>query len=180
MIFEDKNKEQKGREYAFLMLGYEMPKIIKEIQNRIPNEIVYTDSERPHMYGKEMEPHVTIVPCLSNSTKLDDIKGYLRPISDYMAYIKGISLFNNELYDVLKCDIVCKPLHDTNKSILKDFESYSEFKDNYQPHLTIAYLNKGQGTEYVKDFDKLIQIEPTVFSYSWIEDGKEKKTTFEK
>lgn len=171
--------EAKGREYAFLMIGYDMPLEIKTIQEKLPDDIIYFEPDKENMYGKEKEPHVTLAAQLDNNTDLESLKSLVKTLPEYTAYIKGISLFNNEKYDVLKCDVVCQELFDTNKRILEKHPSYSEFKD-YIPHMTIAYLKKGQGSNFIKNLDKLIKITPNSFIYSWIDSDDEKKITFEK
>lgn len=168
------------REYAFMMVRYEMPDFIKELQKSIPNDILYNDPEGSDNYGKEDDAHVTLAPCLDNDVDLEEIKKLLKPIDKYSGYINNISKFECEDYDVLKCNVVSQPLVDTNKKILSKFESHSQYKDTYQPHMTIAYLKKGQADHFCKHLDNLIEIEPTEFLFSFIENGEEKSTAFEK
>ena len=68
----------------------------------------------------------------------------------------------------------------TNKKILSKFESHSEYKDSYHPHLTIAYLKKGQADRFCKRLKSFIKIEPTEFLFSYIDNGEEKSVAFEK
>ena len=92
------------KKYAFLMISFDTPEFVKDLQNKIPEDELYTDDNRPHDYGLEKETHVTLVPCLDNDTKLNDIKKYLKEISRYKTILTNISLFKNDDYDVLKCD----------------------------------------------------------------------------
>ncbi len=63
--------------------------------------------------------------------------------------IKGIDIFQNEEFDVVKFNVV---LNDELKNIneaLKELPYTSDY-DEYLPHVTIAYVKKGTGKKYVK------------------------------
>lgn len=166
------------RKYAFLMIRYEMPDFIKKLQDDITDKELYVEDGE---YGKETETHVTLVPCLSNDVKVEELKPYLDDLSKYNILLTDISKFSNENYDVLKCNVASMNLHDTNNKICKDFEIYSQYKDNYRPHVTIAYLKKGMADKYLKKFlDKSIILKPISFEYSWWEDDEMKKVSFKK
>ena len=90
-----------------------------------------------------------------------------------------ISKFECEKFDVLKCAVKSKALKDTNKEILKHFDSHSEFKD-YTPHLTIAYMQHGMADKYTKNIlDKLVHLNPKNFHFSYVENGKNKDVRFD-
>ena len=155
------------KKYAFLMIKFDTPEFVKDLQSKIPNDELYFDDESTNDYGIEKETHVTLVPCLDNNTDIVKIKKHLKGISRYKTILTNISLFKNDKYDVLKCDAQSVLLKDTNKSITDEFPSHSEFKD-YHPHLTIAYLKSGMGDKYVKDcLMPLVILEPKCFLYSF-------------
>ena len=155
------------KKYAFLMIKFDTPEFVKDLQSKIPNDELYFDDESTNDYGIEKETHVTLVPCLDNNTDIVKIKKHLKDISRYKTILTNISLFKNDKYDVLKCDAQSVLLKDTNKSITDEFPSHSEFKD-YHPHLTIAYLKSGMGDKYVKDcLMPLVILEPKCFLYSF-------------
>ena len=167
-----------SREYAFLMVEYETPKFIKDLQNSIKKEELYFE-ENSNDYGLEKESHVTLVPCLDNDVSLNELKKYLKNISDYDIILTDISKFECEKFDVLKCAVKSKALKDTNKEILKHFDSHSEFKD-YTPHLTIAYMQHGMADKYTKNIlDKLVHLNPKNFHFSYVENGKNKDVRFD-
>lgn len=154
------------KKYAFLMIKYDTPEFIKELQNNIPEDELYKDDESDNDYGIEKETHVTLAPCLDNNINLGKIKSHLKEIHRYKTILTNISLFRNDKYDVLKCDAQSVVLKDTNKSITDEFPTHSEFKE-YHPHLTIAYLKSGMGDKYVKDcLMPLVILEPKCFLYS--------------
>lgn len=167
-----------NREYAFLMIEYETPIFIKDLQNSIKKEELYTEEDNDD-YGLETKSHVTLVPCLDNDVNLEDLKKFLKDISEYDIILTDISKFECENFDVLKCTVKSKALKDTNKEILKHFKSYTEFKD-YTPHLTIAYMQRGMADKYLKKIlDKLIYLKPTNFHFSYVENGKNKDIRFD-
>ena len=163
-----------ARKYAFLMIDYEMPEFIKEIQNKIKEEELYVKDDE---YGIEKESHVTLVPCLSNDVDLEKLKTYLDDLSNYKIFLTDISKFECEEFDVLKCRVSSLKLFETNEKIKKDYETFSEHKE-YSPHLTIAYLKKGMADKYLKKLDKYIVLKPKNFRFSHWENDKCISTTF--
>ena len=75
------------------------------------------------------------------------------------------NIFTNDDYDVVKIDVSGSELHQLNKKlqVLPHTNNYPK----YQPHVTIAYVKKGQGKKYVgiAEFkDKEIHGDHIVFS----------------
>lgn len=166
------------RKYAFLMIDYETPDFIKDLHKQIKEDELY---KKDGEYGCETESHVTLVPCLSNSVDLKKLKRYLDKLSDYKVVLTDLSKFECEEYDVLKCNVASVKLLETNEEIKKDFETFSEYKDNYKPHLTIAYMKKGMADKYIKNsLDRFVILEPTNFRFSWWENDENKTEKFEK
>ena len=167
-----------NREYAFLMVDYETPSIIKDLQKKIPSRELYTE-EDDEDYGLEKQSHVTLVPCLDNDIDIDKLKSYLKPIDEYDIVLTDISKFECEEFDVLKCAVKSKALKDTNKEIVDKFETHSEYKD-YNPHMTIAYMKKGMADKYLKKIlDKLILLKAKNFNFSYFDGNKDKNITFD-
>lgn len=167
-----------NREYAFLMVDYETPSIIKDLQKKIPSRELYTDEDNED-YGLEKQSHVTLVPCLDNDIDIDKLKSYLKPIDEYDIVLTDISKFECEEFDVLKCAVKSKALKDTNKEIVDKFETHSEYKD-YNPHMTIAYMKKGMADKYLKKIlDKLILLKAKNFNFSYFDGNKDKNITFD-
>ena len=167
-----------NREYAFLMVDYETPSFIKDLQKKIPSRELYTE-ENNEDYGLEKQSHVTLVPCLDNDIDIDKMKSYLKPINEYDIVLTDISKFECEKFDVLKCAVKSKALKDTNKEIVDKFETHSEYKD-YNPHMTIAYMKKGMADKYLKKIlDKLILLKAKNFNFSYFDGDKDKNITFD-
>lgn len=165
------------RKYAFLMVQFETPSFIKELQNKIKDEELYVEDDNDD-YGIEKESHVTVVPCLDNDVDLNVIKTYLDKLSNYEILLTNISKFECEKYDVLKCDVFSKKMEETNHKITEKFKTHTEYKE-YHPHLTIAYLKKGMCDKYLQDIiTPLVILKPKSFHFSYVEDDKEKEVLF--
>lgn len=162
-----------AREYAFLMIDYEMPSFIKELQNKIPNNELYfgTDEEKKdNQYGFEKESHVTLAPCLDSDVNINKLKELLLPLKEYKCILNNISIFENDNYDVLKADVKCPNMHKTYNKIKENFELHSAYKE-YHPHMTIAYMQKGMADKYKKKMlDKIEELTPTSFDFSYTND----------
>lgn len=167
------------RQYAFLMVDYETNEYIKNIQDKIKEEELYFEDDN-NDYGLEKESHVTIVPCLDNDVDLEKLKTYLDDISEYDIILTDLSKFECEKFDVLKCAVKSEKMKETNKKIVKDFDTHSEYKE-YQPHLTIAYMKQGMADKYLKKIlPKLIHLKPKNFHFSYVDkNGNEKEIKFE-
>lgn len=164
-----------ANEYAFLMIEYEMPDIIKELQNNISEEELYLCDDG-NDYGLEKECHVTLVPCLDNNVDLNELKKHLQELSKYQILIHDISKFECQDYDVLKCGVISKALLDSNKEIRDSFDTHSEYKV-YKPHMTVAYMKHGMADKYLQEtLPKLILLKPKHFLFSYTDD----KGSFEK
>lgn len=162
-----------NNKYAFLMIEYETPSFITDIHSQLFDEDLYKEGDDS---GIEKEAHVTLVPCLDNNVNLEDLKQHLLPLEKYKVLLNNISTFENELYDVLKCDVQSDFLHQTNSLITSKYPTYSEFKE-YHPHLTIAYLNKGGVCDKFKQdvLSPLVILKPKCFNFSFYNNNNERE-----
>lgn len=133
------------RSYSCLMLDCQdlYPHIAK-IHDQIDPEDVY-DDEPGH--SLEKESHVTCAYGFSE-TKPQDVIPKLDLVPTRYK-IKGLSLFVNEKFDVLKFDIQSTELNKLNKQIMDNFDITTNHKI-YHAHLTCAYLYPGTGKKYTK------------------------------
>lgn len=159
--------------YAFLMIDYDTPQLISDLHRTIREEELYTDDESPDDYGLERETHVTLVACLPNNVDVELIKSFLHPLYEYPILLTNVSVFEQEKYDVLKCDVASEVLMATNKAICDAIPTFSEYTE-YHPHATIAYLKKGVCGKYLKDIlIPLVVLQPKAFKLSWRDDDDE-------
>lgn len=160
------------------MVDFDTPTLIEDLQKKIPEEELYYEDDDHTNYGFEKETHVTLVACLDNDVTVEDLKPYLKKLSEYKVVLTDISKFDNEKFDVLKCSAKSFKLDETNKEICDNFKTHSEYKV-YKPHVTIAYMKKGMADKYLKnDISPLVVLKPKNFTYSWWEGDDNKKEKF--
>lgn len=96
----------------------------------------------------ETDPHVTVLYGLTKHEAAPVAKA----IADHgpvTVTLGKMSLFESEDYDVLKIDVESPELRALNAKLSK-LPNENSFPD-YKPHMTIAYLKKGEGKKYVGD-----------------------------
>jgi len=133
------------RKYSCLMLDLsEWSEEVTEMQEQICPCDVY-DDEPGH--GIETETHVTA--CYGIDAEYTPMDVYnaaeLYPVK---FRFKGISLFENEKFDVVKFDILSKDLHDIHNHIVDTLDCPGNSFPVYHPHCTIFYARKGTGHFY--------------------------------
>ena len=119
-------------------------KHLKLISDFIDKEDIYEE------YGIEEEAHVTVLYGFNQTVTKKNIKPVMEDKCIFHTDIEfvGISLFENEKYDVIKLDVKSEKLNEYNKFFSENFPFESNFPD-YKPHLTIAYVKSGLGKKYV-------------------------------
>lgn len=129
-----------------------------ELQNLINENDLYTE-EDDNSYGREDDPHVTILYGLHDDIPDEDIETEIDKIKTPKIEFKNISAFSNDKFDVLKFDVESKDLTKYNKKFI-EFPHTSNFPD-YHPHVTIAYLKKGKSDKYIKKAKDLLNMDIT-------------------
>lgn len=119
----------------------------------IPEEEIYTDPEDTQ-YGRELEPHITIKWGLTTNdpNEVENIMdGNVKP---FQIVFGKMSIFSedDQPYDVLKVDM------DAGDNLNKLHKLFSELDNEdshpeYIPHMTVAYVKKGEGKKYVGNDD---------------------------
>lgn len=156
-------------DYNCLMLYYDIPNW-DEIVNSIVNmDDIYTIDDE---FGIENDPHITILYGLDKEVGIEDVKSLCKPLAEYETTIDSISIFECEGYDVLKFNVNCPNVKETNSELTDTFEYTSDF-DEYIPHMTIAYLKVGAGKKYCKKLTKELVLYPSYFVYSTVDGEKE-------
>ncbi len=171
LLTEAEKKDHK-REYGCLMVFLDVgKKDWKELQDLIDEDDLYTE-EGDSSYGREMDPHVTILYGLHDDIKDEDIEKDIKAIKEPKIAFKSISSFNNDKFDVLKFDVKSEDLNKLNKKF-SEYPNTNKFPD-YHPHVTIAYLKAGKADEYIKKCKSLVdmEMEPSKLVYSKPDDTK--------
>lgn len=145
-----KAKSLQTYEKHCIMLGVDEPEFLKsfsDLQKQILPADIYDNDKNE--FGLEVNPHVTILYGLTESNDMVTIDKYFATCLPLEIKIGNLSLFETDDYDVLKFDIISNDLKKLNK-YLRDNFNYQNDYPNYKPHLTIAYLVKGTGKNYLK------------------------------
>lgn len=171
VLLESEKKDHK-REYGCLMVFLDVDKKAwKELQDMISEDDLYTEEE-DSSYGRENEPHVTILYGLHGDIEDKDLEVEIDKITEPHIEFKSISTFENDKFDVLKFDVKSPDLNKLNKVFTK-FPHTNKFPD-YHPHATIAYLKKGTAEKYIKEAKDLVKMkmEPEKIVYSKVDGSK--------
>jgi len=114
----------------------------------IPDADLYVGDD-PGKYGRDSEPHITVLYGLSNVGAADvaEYAAHRRPVR---VKLGKISRFESKDYDVLKVEVKSTQLHNLHNSIRNGVKNVYKFSD-YKPHVTIAYVEKGAVKELDND-----------------------------
>ena len=113
-------------------------------QAKIPTEDLYVEEADT---GLELDYHITVMFGLLYDQSFISILSILEnypELSTIDITFGIVSAFRrpDKPYDVLKIEIISPKLK-TLHQLIKDFNSNEETFDEYNPHLTLAYINKG-------------------------------------
>lgn len=115
-------------------------------------------------FGIEDEPHITVLYGLHEGIESEDLKSLVSDVENVDYKITGVSIFENENFDVVKLDIESDTLHELNERC-KSLPHTSTYPD-YHPHMTISYVKPGMGKKYVREFENPIELSSNTFKYS--------------
>ena len=141
----------------------------KNLQDILEDDDLYLPKDETG-YGKENDPHVTILFGLHDDIPDADIEKEINKIKTPTIKFSKISTFELKEYDVLKFDVDSDDLHKLNKKFI-EFPHTTDFPD-YHPHCTIAYVKKGTGAKYIRKMKDMIdlKIKPSKIVYSKADD----------
>jgi len=178
-LLEGKHKKTTHKnEYGCLMVNLEIDqKDWDKLSSIIKDEDLYQPEDDP-TYGRETEPHVTVLFGLHGDIPDADIEKQIAKMKKPELSFKGISAFKNELFEVLKFDVESEDMHKLNKEFRK-FPHTTSYP-NYHPHCTIAYVKPNMADKYIKKLNELKDIKSTVSDivYSKV-DGTKKTYDFQ-
>lgn len=138
-------------------------KILDFNYKTISEDILYTEKD-DESYGREKQPHITIKYGLVKSYTEEQIKKLLHHVTPFDIQIKGIGIFENEKFDVVKFDVDSPELRKLNE-IFNNLPNHDEHP-TYNPHMTLAYVKKGMGSRFVKTPGKLAKVPVHTIVYS--------------
>jgi 2'-5' RNA ligase len=172
LLKEGKHKSHK-KEYGCLMVYLDVEKEEwDKLQDIIDEDDLYQPEDDP-TYGREMEPHATILFGFHEDVPDKDVEAEIDEIKEPEIKFKSISSFNNEKFDVLKFDVDSGDMHDLN-SKFKKFPHTNNFPD-YHPHVTIAYLKPKMAEKYIKKMKDMVNLPIKIDKLVYSKPNGEKK-----
>jgi hypothetical protein len=121
--------------------------------------------------GRETEQHVTVLYGLTDATPPEELTKIVESTKPFLIEFAGVSIFENEKYDVIKIGVVSEGLHNLQSQIRKACPNENKFPD-YQPHCTIAYVKKGKGKKYAgEDVFKAAKVPRDFWAYDLLFKG---------
>ena len=162
------NEGSGGHDYGCVMLFLPIEKKWwKSITDEIKEEDVYKpEGERDYGIQPSDETHVTILyGCLPSVTD-ENVEEVLSSEGKPKLKIGGLSLFENDDFDVVKFDVSSNILNKLNEK-MKEYP-YTNTYDTYEPHITVAYVKKGCGKKAIEDIGDIsdIDFKPSHYIYS--------------
>lgn len=123
----------------------------------ISDDMLYFDSNEPNDYGREKEPHITIKFGLTRSYTKEQIQQLLTGTKPFNVIMRGLDIFENPNFDVVKFNMDGEELHRLRK-IFDQLPNVDSYKI-YRPHATVAYVKSGLGKKFqnrsIKAFSKI-------------------------
>jgi 2'-5' RNA ligase len=140
-------KDSSMYEYGCLMIYLNIPEWTNTINEISEDDLFQSDNDR---YGVETEPHCTILYGIDPETEDEKVISLFSGIyqSDMDIILEGKDCFFNKDYDVLKVNVKSEKLKELNELAKSNLDYTSQYND-YKPHLTLAYLKKGKGLDYI-------------------------------
>lgn len=149
-----------------VMLDLEVNPALKRAADALPESGWYRDPERPGEFGREGEPHVTLLHgLLNNANDLQEEVDFV--LEDWRAptYLRGRScqVFKGEKYDVVYLKIIgTSEIHEAHQRLSK--LPHVDLHPNFTPHMTVGYTLPGLGQWYANelqwDSDIYIKVKP--------------------
>ncbi len=133
---------EKGLDVGYMMAEYDVPDW-DEIQKFIKEEDL-------HEKGRELNPHVTIGYGFNKQQCKKEIFQKMDNYSELPIRVDDLAVFEKEDYDVLVMLIDSPTLKEVNKNYENDV---GEQEYDYNPHMTIAYMKKGKGNEFLESMN---------------------------
>lgn len=151
--------------YATLMVEYEEPAFITELQKTIAPEDLYID-EANYYFGLVTELHVTLLSYLENDIDVKRLRTYLKDISEYEAQLVDVSSFPGKARDALMCSVESETVVETSQAIRSNFSNANPYQTMIY-HLTVAFLKAGCAQKYLQEHIEPVTITPTNFLLSY-------------
>ena len=130
----------------------------------IPERSIFSDPDNPS-FGRENNMHITVLNGIETVSE-NLVSSLFKGRNSFEVKLGNMSLFNNNAFDVLKIEVCSLDLHDLNSILVRNLDVVQNYPD-YIPHVTIAYLKKDKGRDYVgcqKFSERKFEVNKLIFS----------------
>jgi len=147
-------KAKEGVEYKFSSTQVDLPedlakKVIDWGKKNVPDEEVFVDPKDPGV-GRENEIHVTLLYGIT-SPDPDEIAELLKDQKKFEVRLGIVTAFRDgDKNDVLKIDVESPDMQKLHYLIAENINN-EDSHPTYNPHVTIAYMKKGEADKYIGD-----------------------------
>lgn len=143
-------KAKKGQTYDFSSTQVDLPQELSERiiswGKNLPEDEIYTEEDGDH--GREDEIHTTVLYGLIDESP-DGVASVLEGVKPFKVSLGKITAFlTNDKYDVLKIDVDSPEMVKLHYALEDKLPNENTFPI-YKPHVTIAYLKKGEAEKYI-------------------------------
>jgi len=168
------SKKNNKYDYGCVMLYLDVPKSdMKILQDVIDEDDIYHEEDNDG-FGREDEPHVTILYGIHADVPDEEVEKLIEQIKEPKIELKKVSAFKNDKFEVLKFDVESEDLQELNKKF-KSLPHTSTFPE-YHPHVTIAYMKKGTCDKYIKKLNDKEPIKVKIKNIVYSKPDRTKKT----
>lgn len=168
-LSELENESAKNNQFTGCLMAFADINNWNNITSMINVDDVYDEPG----FGIETEPHISVLYGIDNKISSEEVFDLIKNnenLSPIKLITNKISAFENDMFDVVKFDIKSDRILELNKLITNNLPYKSSYPE-YHPHMTIAYVKKGCGKKYAKDFEKKYEFYSKELVYS-TDDGE--------
>lgn len=146
--YSDVFKSFEKSQYDYQSTQLDVPEVVASkiaaFANRIPKEELNQEDG-----GIETDAHITVLYGLGDGVDETMLVGVLKGQPKVDVELGELSIFSNETCDVLKVGVRGDAIHLLHNRLKNAVSAPGNLFDTYIPHLTIAYLKKGEGKKYI-------------------------------
>lgn len=144
--------EKRNKKYDYSTLLVQLPdEIIDNVicwgYDNVPNENIFFNPNDLG-FGRENDPHITLMYNI-HTENLKEVSDLFIGENEFECKLGKIDLFTkNDNFEVLIVNVESDELHELNLKTKRNLEATENFPV-FIPHITICYMKKGKGKEYV-------------------------------